>query len=455
MSEADTANQVEAKSVRRVAVASLIGTSLEYYDYFIFGTASALVFSKVFFPELSPTGGALASFAIFAVSFIVRPIGAVVFGHFGDRIGRKRLTILTILLMGAATFGVGLVPSVETVGVLAPVLLVLARILQGLGVSGEWGGAVLLAVEHAPKRLRGFYGSFPMMGLSVGLFLGTAAFFLLDLMPDEQFLSWGWRIPFLLSIVLVLVALYIRLNIDETPAFKAAQSEYVEQQRRSLPIVETLRHHWRSVLKAMGLKLAGDVQGYIVTAFLTSYLVTTLHKPGEYGTLAVAIAALLSVVAMPMIGRWSDRIGRRPILIGSALLGVLVAFPFFWLVDTGSLPLIVVATVLVYTFAVQGQGAVLGTVSSELFPARVRYTGISVAYQFGGIIGGGPAALIATALISASAGASWTVALYMVAIGLVTLVAALLTGETLRHRPAPGGVRRTDGQAPAGAPEPA
>lgn len=424
--------EVSRGAVRRVASASLVGTSLEFYDFFIFGTASGIVFPSVFFGSLSHTAGTLASFAIFAVTFIVQPAGAIVFGHLGDRVGRKKLTIITLIIMGVGTFGVGLVPSAQTIGIAAPILLVVCRILQGLGVSGEWGGASLLAVEHAPQGRRGFYGAFPMMGLSVGLLLGTGAFSLLPLLPNGAFLSWGWRIPFLSSVLLIVPALYIRTRVEETPIFREAQLRASLEHDR-LPAAEVLRHHWRSVLLAIGFKLGGDLHGFMCTAFLASYLVSTLQTPDYWGPLAVAISALVSLPFMPLIGIWSDKIGRRPVLIGGALLGLVLAFPFFWLVNTKSLPLVILATVLVYSFAVQGQGTVLSSATAELFPTRVRYTGLSMAWQLEGVIGGGPAVFVATALVSLAHGATWGVALYMMVGCLITLVACLVAGET-RHK---------------------
>jgi MHS family shikimate/dehydroshikimate transporter-like MFS transporter len=420
-------------SMRRVAIASLVGTMVEWYDYFIFGTASALVFGKVFFPALSGTAGTLASFAILSVSFFVRPLGAVIFGHFGDRIGRKRLLIISVLLMGGTTFMVGLVPTTETIGVAAPILLVLLRILQGLGVSGEWGGAVLLVVEHAPPKQRGFYGSFPQIGLALGLLLAAGSFALLGLLPADAFIAWGWRIPFLASIVLLGIALYIRLQIAETPVFEEAQRRAQDETHNRVPIVELLRDHWRGVVAAICIRLAGDVQGYTVTVFLVAYVVNELNGSGTIANIAIATAAAFSVIVLPVFGILSDRVGRKPIYLCGTILAIVFAFPFFWLLDINATWSIILAAVVMYGLAVMIPYSVQGTLFSELFPTQVRYSGISLAYHSEGIIGGGIAPFIAGSLIAWSGGAPWPVALYMIAVGLITLTATVLTREGYRR----------------------
>jgi MHS family shikimate/dehydroshikimate transporter-like MFS transporter len=422
---ASPAEQGVDANLRKVAFASLVGTTIEWYDYFLFGTASALVFGKVFFPALSPTAGTLASFAILAVAFVVRPIGAVIFGHFGDRIGRKKLLVVSLLITGGSTFLIGVVPTPESIGILAPVLLVLLRIAQGLGVSGEWGGAVLIAVEHAPARKRGLFGSFPQTGLALGLLLATGAFALISLLPEDDLLAWGWRVPFLASALLLVVALYVRMQISETPAFVAAQEKMKEAQEQSIPIVELLRDHWRKVVQAIALRLAGDVQGYMVTAFSVSYIVNQLGSDGSRATFAVSVAALTSVVAVPVAGYLSDTVSRKRTYLAGTILGIVFAFPFFWLIDTNSFVAIVVAVVVMYTFAGMVPYAVQGTIYAEMFPTRVRYSGTSLSYHWAGIFGGGIAPMIATALVAWSGGSSWPISVYMVAMGLITLTATL------------------------------
>lgn len=430
--QSSQSHATKASSMRRVAAASLAGTTMEYYDYFAFGTASALVFGEVFFPSLSETGAILASFATLSVSFFVRPVGAILFGHFGDRLGRKRLLIVSIFLMGGSTFLVGLLPTPQAIGVAAPIALVMVRVLQGLAVAGEWGGAALLAVEHAPPRSRGFYGSFPMIGLGLGLLLSSGSFAALTLLPESQFLAWGWRIPFLASALLFAVAMYIRLRISETPVFKEAQRRALSQPHTRVPVVELFRYHWKALLRGIGIRLAGDVQGYIVTAFAASYIVHQLNGSRTTATAAIAAAGLVSIIVMPFFGLMSDRIGRKPIYLGGTILGVVLAFPFFWLLKTESVSLIIVAAVLMYGLAAMVPYTVQGTIFAELFPTRVRYSGTSFAYQAEGIIGGGPAAFIAGGLIAWSDGATWPVSLYIMATGVITLVATLLTKESFR-----------------------
>ncbi|MEV6899629.1 MFS transporter [Amycolatopsis sp. NPDC051372] len=413
--------------MRKIAAASLVGTMIEWYDYFIYGTAAALVFGKVFFPALSGVAATLASFATLAVGFFVRPIGAVIFGHFGDRISRKRMLVLSLILMGTGTFLIGLLPTPAAIGAWAPVLLVLLRILQGIGVSGEWGGAVLLAVEHAPAHRRAFYGSFPQIGNAAGLLLATGGFSLISLLPTTSFMSWGWRIPFFFSAVLLAVALYIRLQVVETPAFrKLAQSG----RQAKVPVVEMLRDHWRSVLKGLGLRLSCDVQGYVIITFAVSYVAHDLGLSGTVGTVAVAVAAAVAIFTAPLFGKLADRVGRLPVFLGSAVLGIVLAFPFFWLLDSRSADLIIIAFVVMYAVSNIANYSVQSTFLSELFPTRIRYTGTSFTYHATSVVGGGIAPIIATALVSASGGNPWPVAVYLIVVALITIGVLALTKET-------------------------
>jgi len=421
-------HQGRTTSIRKVALASLIGTAIEWYDYFLYGTAAALVFGQLFFPGFSPVAGTLASFATFAVGFGARPVGGIVFGHFGDRVGRKTMLVVSILIMGLATFLIGLLPTFDSIGIWAPILLVTLRIFQGFAVGGEWGGATLMAMEHAPANKRGFYTTWPQMGVSVGLLLGTSIIYLFALLPEEQFLAWGWRFPFLLSLVLVIVGVYIRLKIMESPSFRRLQ-EAGSQAR--VPLGEVLRDYKMVTLLVIGAQCAVNVCFYVFTTWSISYLTGQLGLSTAAALSAVMIAAALDFFAQALFGAWSDKIGRRPIyLAGSAFFG-LFAFPFFWLLNTGSVFLIVVALVLGISL---GHGATYSTQASffaEQFGTRVRYSGVSFGYQLAGTLWSGPAPFVAAALL-AWTGSVWAISLFMVLASIVSVISIYLASETFQ-----------------------
>ncbi|MCI2417876.1 MHS family MFS transporter [Saccharopolyspora sp. K220] len=416
-------------SPRAVSAAALVGSTIEWYDFMVFGTAAALVFNKLFFPAFSPLAGTLASFATFWAGFLARPIGGVLFGHFGDRIGRKSMLVLTLLLMGAATFCMGILPTYQQVGIWAPVLLVLMRLLQGLGLGGEWGGAALMTVEHAPPRKRGFYGSFTQVGGSLGQVLASGSIGAVAMLPEDQLMSWGWRIPFLLSALLIVVGLVIRLRIVESPVFL----EYKQQERgaEKPPVVEVLRSQPGNVIRAACSAFANNAIIYVVTVFTLSYAAAQLGLSEGVMLSAVVIASLVDAFAIPLWGALSDRIGRRPVILGSAVAMVLFAFPFFWLLETGSTPLICLA----FTVAIAGIRAALYAPQpayfSELFATGVRYSGASLGTNLATVAMGGTAPFIATALLGWSGGASWPVSVYLMVVALITFSAVLVSPETL------------------------
>jgi MFS transporter, MHS family, shikimate and dehydroshikimate transport protein len=413
---------------RRVAAASLVGTTIEWFDFFIYGTAAALVFNKVFFPSIDPALGTIAALGTFASGFVARPIGGALFAHFGDRIGRKPMLVYSLLLMGAATVCIGLLPGYATIGVLAPVLLVVLRFCQGLGVGGEWGGAALMAVENAPDHRRGFYGSWPQVGVPLGLVLGTGSFLVLDLtVSDAAFQAWGWRIPFLASALLIGVGMWIRLTVAESPVFRA-DAERREASR--LPVLEVLREHPRIIVLAAGSFLATNATFYVSSVWLVSYATTSL---GYERSTILGANTLLSASDIPMIlllGLLSDRVGRRPLfLVGMAVLA-LAAVPYFLLVGTGNVGLFILGGLVVQAC----RSAVYGPQSAyfaEQFPTHLRYSGASLAYQFASILGGIAPAVCG--LLVLWTGSLMSVAAYVAAMALVSLACSWAMTETLRR----------------------
>jgi MHS family shikimate/dehydroshikimate transporter-like MFS transporter len=415
-------------SIRQVAFASFIGTAVEWYDYFLYATAAALVFNGLFFPNFAPLTGTLASFATFGVGFVARPIGGVVFGHFGDRIGRKSMLVITLLLMGGATFLIGCLPTFETAGILAPILLVVLRFVQGFAVGGEWGGAILMAVEHAPEEERNFYASWPQLGSPAGLILSTAVFTAFSSLPEDQFLSWGWRVPFLLSIVLIGVGLFIRLRVLESPAFRRVRELGVAVR---VPLVEVLKRYPLAALLSVGVVLVNIGGFYLVVTFTLAYATEELGVGRNVTLIGLLLAGVAEIAGILLLARMADRIGRRPVALGSAAVVTLFAFPFFWLVDTASAPLIWLAMSF-WTFSAGALYGVTGSFISELFDARVRYSGISLGYQMAGVLGGAVAPLLATYLVQQSGGDSWPVAAYLFVMSLVSLLAVFFAADRFR-----------------------
>ena len=425
-SSAVTTPSAPSGSIRLVAIASLIGTTIEWYDFFLYGTAAALVFNRLYFPTFDPLMGTLAAFGTYTVGFVARPIGGIVIGHYGDRIGRKSMLVLTLVIMGVATFGIGLLPTYAQIGPWAAVALVVLRLAQGFGVGGEWGGAVLMAVEHAPAGARGFYGSWPQIGVPAGLLLSTAVFAWFARLPEDQFLSWGWRVPFLVSILLVGVGLIIRLRILETPAFVRLKAARTEARR---PIVEVLRTHPREVLLAMGARLAENGAFYIYTVFVLVYATQKVGIDRQTVLNGILLASACALVAIPVSGALSDRVGRRPVYLFGACSTALFAYPLFVLLDTGSTPLVWLALVVAL---VCGHAPMYGPQAaflSELFGTHVRYSGASLGSQLSSVVAGGLSPFISTALLPYGRGA---LALYIVAMALVTIVSVLMASET-RH----------------------
>ena len=417
---------VDTRETVRVAIAGMIGSTVEWYDFYIYGTAAALVFGHKFFPSFSPVAGTLAAFGTFAVGFVARPLGGVIFGHFGDRIGRKRALILTLFLMGAATVAIGLLPSYAVIGVWAPLALVTLRFLQGFAVGGEWGGAVTMVVESSPPSRRGFFGSMPQMGVPLGLVLSTAIYSLLTLLPEDDFNDWGWRVPFLLSAVLIIVGLVIRAKINETPTFAKLKEEHTEYK---LPVKKAFQTRWREILLTVGLYVSAGIPFYIVTVFVLSYGSKELDIPRGVLLTGMLVAAILEAITVPYFGALSDRLGRRPVFITAAAFALLLGFPFFWLLSTGSTGLIWLAIILALALAHAGMYGPTAALYAEMFDPGVRYTGTSVGYQLGGVVAGF-VPLTAGALVSAAGGASWPIATIWAVAAAVGLLSALIVRET-------------------------
>ncbi|MFD3933211.1 MFS transporter [Streptomyces sp. NPDC058614] len=401
----------------RVATASFVGTAIEWYDYFIYGMAAAIAFGPLFFPAVSSAAGTLAAFATYSVGFLARPVGGIIMGHFGDRVGRKSMLVISLLTMGIATVGIGLLPTYATVGVWAPILLVTLRFIQGIGVGGEWGGAVLMAVEHAPDRKKSFYGSFPQMGVPGGLIIANLVFLgLTTNLSSEAFLAWGWRVPFLASAVMVIAGLVIRLTISESPDFEAVKQSKSEQR---MPIVTVLRENWKEVALSAGAFIGINAVGYIFMAYLLSYTTAVLELSRNRILVFTLIASLVWLAVIPWASALSDRHGRRRVLRAGSIGLVACAILLFPMINTANSALILLALLVTAVF----MGVVYGPIAalfSELFKAEIRYSGASLGYQLGSILGGGLAPTVATALYTSWASTT-PIALYLTALTLISL----------------------------------
>ncbi|MDQ6779578.1 MAG: MHS family MFS transporter [Candidatus Eremiobacteraeota bacterium] len=419
----------DQKAIRRVVVSALVGATIEWYDFFLYGVVAGIVFNKLYFPPGDPVVATLLAYTTFAVGFVTRPLGGLVFGHFGDKIGRKSMLILTLMIMGIATFLIGLVPTYEQIGVAAPLLLLLLRIFQGIGLGGEWGGAVLMAYEYAPKEKRGFYASLPQIGLAIGLCMASGMVALLSsLLTDAQFLAWGWRIAFLVSAVMVGVGLYIRLNIQETPEFAAVKAR---NEALRMPFTDLIKRYPGNVLKGMGARYIDGVFFNVFAVFSIGYLTSTLKISRTQALLGVMASALVMIFTIPYFGRLSDRIGRTKVYMWGSLVTSFAAFPAFWLMthSGGDVMLIWLAIVIpfgIFYAAIYGPEAAL---FCDLFDARVRYTGISFVYQFSGIFASGITPIVATALLKSGGGEPWQICWYLVFAGVVSAVSAAMIGR--------------------------
>ena len=414
--------------VRRAAMASAIGTTIEWYDFFLYNTAAALVFPHLFFPASSAYAGAMQSFATYFVGFAARPIGAAIFGHWGDRIGRKTTLIITLLVMGIASAVIGLLPGTETIGVAAPILLVSLRVLQGIAVGGEWSGSVLLTMEWGDQKRRGLLGSFAQVGVPVGLVLGTGGMTLLSAtMSDDAFNSWGWRVPFLASLVLVAVGLVIRLKILETPMF----SKVLEQGKTaSAPVAEVIRRHWREILLSAGVRFAEQMPFYLFTTFVLIYVVQRHHYSKTFVLSAVLVGAAVELVTIPLFSHLSDSLGRKRVYTTGAVIAGLFAFPYFAALTHGGAVLIFVVVVLsmiIHSMMYGPQAALIG----ESFPTHLRYGGAGLGYQLASVFAGGPAPLVATWLLHET-GTPYSISIYIVVAAVITVICCLALADRSR-----------------------
>ncbi|GAA1443002.1 MFS transporter [Nocardiopsis tropica] len=430
---------------RRVLIGSLSGSTIEWFDFFLYATAAALIFDKQFFPNDDPLISLMLSYLSLSLTFFIRPFGGIVFSHIGDRIGRKKTLVITLSLMGGATVAIGLLPNYDQVGVLAPVLLILCRVVQGLAIGGEWGGALLLAYEYAPENRRGFFGSVPQTGITIGMLMSTVAFALVSLMPAAAFESWGWRIPFVASVVLVFVGLWIRKGLAETPAFREAKES---GDVAKLPIIDTLRDHWRSVLVAVGAKVVETAPFYIFATFVVSYATGTLDMEQSVVLNAVSAGALVSTFGILLMGRLSDRLGRPAVFLGGAVLIAAFAAPFFMLLDLRVDWAVYAAVVISLGLVWPPVTATLGTLTSEIFTTRVRYTGVTLGYQVGAALAGGTAPLLATWLLARFDGAWWPIAAYLVVLAAISICAVSLSGRIVRKESAAIAARENDKVTP-------
>ena len=408
--------------IRRVLIASLVGSAIEWFDFFLYGSATAIVFNRLFFPAADPLVSLMLAYLSFALPFFIRPLGGIIFSHIGDRIGRKRTLVLTLSLMGGGTTLIGFLPTYAMIGVAAPCMLIFLRLIQGIGLGGEWGGAVLLAFEYAPPERRGLFGSIPQAGVTIGMLFSTMFIGLASLLPDDQFLAWGWRVPFILSAGLVALGLWIRNGIDETPQFKKLQSE---GEVARFPVGELLRNYRREVLTAVLVKFGETGSFYMFAVFLVSYATTNLGYSRPTALTAIAVGALIATFTIPLCGLLSDRIGRRPVFLAGSVGLIAFSAPYFWLLSQRSTVCILIASIIAIGLIWPLVTATLSSLLAEMFQPRVRYSGISFGYQIGGALVGGTAPLVGTLLLALDHGRWRWIACYIASISLISCIAVL------------------------------
>jgi len=422
----------DSRQLRRVALSGLLGTAVEFYDFLVYGTVAALVFGELFFPEADPAVGTIAAFGTFAAGYLARPLGGIVFGHFGDRLGRKSMLLLTMVLMGACSFLIGLLPTYDAIGVWAPVLLVALRVVQGLAIGGEWGGAMLMVVEHAERtggarRRRGLWSSFTQLGAPLGSMLSAGVVTIVSTLPDDEFRTWGWRVPFLLSVALLAVGLFVRLRVAESPLFTETRAQDTRQQDKP-PLAEVLRRP-RPLLLAGCVGIGAFTAQALLTSFMISYAVRHGYTRPQVLT-AVTVASAVALVALPAASALSDRVGRRPVVLAGAVASAALAFPVLALVDSGSPGLLILALALGHGVAQSTMYGPLGALLSEMFGTRVRYTGASLGYQLATLVGAGFSPMIASSLLAANDGSSTPLSLLLCGGAAITALTVWRLRET-------------------------
>lgn len=425
ISSEELSDSLNTTMMRRILASSFLGSMIEFYDFILFATAASIVFSQVFFVDLDPGLGLFLSFTILAVGYVARPLGGIVFGHFGDKIGRKGVLVTSMMLMGGTTVAIGLLPPTATIGVAAPILLTLFRVIQGLAVGGEWGGAMLIALEHAPKKRRGFAASFANMGGPAGAVLATVVMSVFTLLPGEQFISWGWRIPFILSAVLVLIGLIIRMKVHESPVFQKLQDEAEE---RKVPLFEVISKYPKNLI----LGTIAGMSSYTVQGLMTVWGISYVIDAGLDSTHVLwvkALGAASTVVVVWFASQLSDRFGRRPVMMGGMAIGIVAAFPVMFMLDMSNLWLFAIALLITQGLI---QGSIFGPFGAfcaEMFPTRIRYTGASLVYQSSSTLGAGFTPMIASSLVAAAGGSLWLIAVAWMAVFAIAIVAIMLIKE--------------------------
>ncbi|WP_209325924.1 MFS transporter [Brevibacterium renqingii] len=428
--EADSSQPryIDSAQLRRVSAGSLIGTAIEWYDYFIYGLIAALAFNELFFPTFDPAVGTIVAFLSFAIGFVARPVGSIVFGHLGDKIGRRNTLIATVVVMGISSGAIGLLPTYSTIGVLAPILLVVLRIIEGMSVGGEWGGAVLMVVEHAPPEKRAFYGAMPQYGSPIGNLGSSGVVALVTLLPHDQFIAWGWRVPFLLSFLFMGIALYIRFKVDETPEFR----KIVQQDRTvKVPLFHVLRTNWRRVLIGVCASLVGSAPFYLLTTFIVNFGTETLHLAAGILLTGTMLGAVLEGIAIFFGGQLGDRFTPWKAVGTTALISVLLAFPLMALVGTASPPLVIIGIGVGIGLLGLPYGA-LGSMMADMFPDRSRYTAVAVSYNVSGAIGGF-APSVALASVAVFGGTIWATAVLLALSMLITAFGGILAGRAAHN----------------------